>query len=54
MYVVAEHTVLAAAGDDPRIYRLPLVTYVLGRDRLVLLLEPGDHPTAPVSRTPRT
>ena len=42
--LVREYDVLAAAGDDARIYRLPLVTYALGRDVLLMVFEPGDRP----------
>lgn len=35
---------LAAAGDDVRVYRTPLATYLLSCDALVILLEPGDRP----------
>ena len=44
MRLVPEHTVLAAAGEDVRVYRTPSATYLLSSDALVILLEPGDRP----------
>ncbi|MGI5176210.1 hypothetical protein ACQEVZ_07780 [Dactylosporangium sp. CA-152071] len=44
MHLISQDAVFGAAGVDPRIYRTPLVTYVLGSDVLTIVFEPGDRP----------